>query len=187
MSAETEAADWARAALAQTDAVILDTETTGLHGAEIVQIGILSMAGQVLLDTLVKPSVPITTGAQRVHGISAERVADAPTMVDLLPQLREILGGARVLIYNASYDLGVLENSLHARGVPIDVPLLGAADYDDVMEPYSAWVGDWNDYYGNYRWQKLPGGDHTAIGDCRATLAVLQRIAGRAAEEVSKT
>lgn len=185
MSAETEAAEWARAALAQTDAVILDTETTGLHGAEVVQIGILSMTGQVLLDTLVKPSIPITTGAIRVHGITAERVADAPTIADLLPQLREILGGARVLIYNSHYDVGVLETSLLARGVPCDWPLLGAADYCDVMEPYSAFIGDWSDYHGNYRWQRLPGGDHTAIGDCRATLAVLQRMAATVKEQAT--
>lgn len=177
MNDRQAAAEWARKVLARPDAVILDTETTGLYGAEIVQIGILSMDGQVLLDTLVKPSVPIEPGAERIHRISEPMLVDAPTIADLLPQLREILGGAWVIIYNAAYDIQVLENSLVARGLSIDLPVLGAADYECAMEMYSAWVGDWSSYHGNYRWQRLPGGDHTAIGDCRATLEVLKRMA----------
>lgn len=30
----------------------------------------------------------------------------------------------------------------------------------------------------NYRYQRLPGGDHSALGDARATLAVIKRMAG---------
>jgi DNA polymerase-3 subunit epsilon len=48
------------------------------------------------------------------------------------------------------------------------------------MHWYSQWIGDWNDYHGNYKWQRLPGGDHSALGDCRATLAVLKQMAGEA-------
>lgn len=40
------------------DCVILDTETTGLHDAEIVQIAVIDHAGTVLLDTLVNPPHP---------------------------------------------------------------------------------------------------------------------------------
>jgi len=29
----------------------------------------------------------------------------------------------------------------------------------------------------NYRWQRLPGGDHSALSDCLATLKVLQAMA----------
>lgn len=179
MSLEPEIAAWARKVLAKTDAVILDTETTGLHNrAEVVQIGILSMAGQVLLDTLVKPTCAIPLDAQRIHRITDAMVADAPTIADLLPQLRELLGGARVIIYNAAYDTRILEQSLRAHSLVIDVPLFGASSYDCAMEAYAEWVGDWSSYHQSYRYQRLPGGDHTAIGDSRACLAVLRRMAG---------
>jgi DNA polymerase-3 subunit epsilon len=39
------------------------------------------------------------------------------------------------------------------------------------------WVGE-PGWRGGFRWQKLPGGDHSAIGDARATLAVIRRMAG---------
>jgi DNA polymerase-3 subunit epsilon len=48
------------------------------------------------------------------------------------------------------------------------------------MHWYAQFVGDWNEYHGNYKWQRLPGGDHSALGDCRATLAVLKEMAAEA-------
>lgn len=45
------------------------------------------------------------------------------------------------------------------------------------MHLYSEFVGEWNDYFGNNKWQKLPGGDHSAVGDCLATLEVIKYIA----------
>lgn len=46
-----------------------------------------------------------------------------------------------------------------------------------VMNYYFQYCGEWNDYHQNYTWQKLPGGDHPAIGYCRATLAVIKEMA----------
>ncbi|NJO78661.1 MAG: hypothetical protein HC827_09085 [Cyanobacteria bacterium RM1_2_2] len=45
------------------------------------------------------------------------------------------------------------------------------------MKWYSQWVGEWNELHGDYRWQKLPSGDHSALGDCRATLTIIQEMA----------
>lgn len=52
--------------------------------------------------------------------------------------------------------------------------------WDCAMLPYSAYIGDWDDYLKSYKWQKLPGGDHSAIGDCRSTLAIINKMAGDA-------
>jgi hypothetical protein len=35
-----------------------------------------------------------------------------------------------------------------------------------------------NDYHQFYTWQKLPGGDHSALGDCLATLKVIKDMGG---------
>ena len=45
------------------------------------------------------------------------------------------------------------------------------------MYLYNIYVGEWNYLYDNIKWQKLPGGDHSAIGDCKATLELLRKIA----------
>lgn len=169
---------WAAKLLSQPDTLILDTETSGLHGsAEICQIALIDVSGRVLLDTLVRPTRPIPRDASAIHGITDATVADAPTFADLAPQLRELLSGQTVVIYNANFDVRMLEQSARAHQLTYEVPIF-AGEYEDAMEPYSAWCGDWSEYHGNYRWQALPGGDHSALGDARATLAVLKKMAG---------
>lgn len=61
-----------------------------------------------------------------------------------------------------------------------------AATWEDAMEPYAAFVGQWHDYWGSYTWQPLLG-NHQAIGDCRACLELLQTMAAYAlSPEVSR-
>lgn len=128
------ARDWARSLLAKDDWLILDTETTGLHSdAEIVQIAIAAPSGQILLDTLVKPTRPIPPAATRIHGIRDADVAGAPTFAELAPQIRELLSGATVVIYNADYDNRLLEQSAAAHDLTYEVPIFGADKYDCAM------------------------------------------------------
>lgn len=169
------ARDWARALLACPDLMILDTETTGLTtSAQVIQIGIIDQAGAVLLDTLVKPTCRITPEATTIHGITDAMVRGAPTFAALLPRLRALIAGKRIAIYNADFDIRLLRQTATACGVAL--PRLTA---DCVMRAYSSWVGEWNARHGNYRWQPLPGGDHSAIGDARATLALIKKTAER--------
>ncbi|GAA2110795.1 3'-5' exonuclease [Streptomyces synnematoformans] len=198
---------WAAEALVDPDVVVLDTETTGLHGtARIVEIAVLSSSGEVLLDTLVDPSGPIPAEASQLHGITTEMVAGAPAFSRVLPDLERVLEGKRCLIYNDVYDLGRLRHELtlhhldHAARASASTTTAGAGavaeevreqalaaartraaawvdalHVEDVMGPYSDWVGDWNDYWGNNEWQALRGG-HRAAGDCRAVLDCLRAM-----------
>lgn len=56
---------------------------------------------------------------------------------------------------------------------------LGSMVFEDIMIPYSDWCGDWSDYWGNYQWQPLYGGDHRALSDCRAALRQLAEMVER--------
>lgn len=153
---------------------ILDTETTGLHGAEPVDIGVIDLFGNVLASLRVKPSIPITQGAIDVHGITNEAVENAPSFAVIFDDFCEAIGDRTLLIYNAQYDEGVLRNACKAYGLKYpNFPT------ECVMLQYSEFVGEWNHRYGNYKWQKLPAGDHSALGDCRATLRVVEYMASK--------
>ncbi len=169
------ASEWARALLGRTDFVIFDTESTGLGiDAEIVQVGVLSPDGRPLLDTHIKPQGEIEHGASLVHGITAATVAGAPGFSWVWPQqLREQLLGRTVVVYNASYDRNLLKQvcKRHGFDLPADI------DWQCAMEWYAQFVGEWSEYHGSYRWQKLPRSAHTAIDDCRACLALIRHMA----------
>lgn len=177
---------WARDLLADPDTVVLDTETTGLEDdARIVELAAYNVAGQTLLDTLIDPGGPIPPDATDVHGITDQWVAGAPSFAAALPKLTEVLAGRRCLIYNAPYDKGRLrhELTLHYQQTGHDNPEEAAAAWleavriEDVMLPYSEWYGEWSDYWGGWAWQPLYGGDHRALGDCRAVVDRLHDMA----------
>ena len=180
---------WAWETLQRTDVVVLDTETTDIEAALMCQIAIIDLAGAVLLDTLVNPGQPISEGAIFVHGITDAMVADAPTFADLVPQMEQLLHDKTVLAYNADFDAGVIAR--HTRELwGYTAPTLAwnkRISWLDLMEPYAAVVGQWHDYYRSYTWQPLPGGDHTAVGDCRAALDVLKEMASEHQRTLDQT
>ena len=155
--------------------LILDFETTDLHDAEIMQIGIIDCAGNVLMDQLIKPRREPAPGALAVHGITMERVVDAPDLLDVLPQLAELIHGKTVLVYNLPFDKGALSGCLYARNIDPE-PWLQQTKWLDLMIPYSDWYGDWSTYREDYRWQRLEG-THEAVGDCLAALDCLKQMA----------
>lgn len=177
VSDREKASSWARSLMERTDWVILDTETTGMSPVdEIIQIAILSPEGIALLDTLIHPTQPIPASATAVHGITDSQVENSPTFIEKYPETKKIVAGKTVIIYNAAFDLRLLTQTARRYRLP---PLL---DHEEQVEcamlMYSAWVGEeWP--YGGYKWQRLTGGDHTALGDCKATLEIIKKMASR--------
>jgi DNA polymerase III subunit epsilon len=167
---------WAKSLFQHPDSyVILDTETTGLENdAVIVQIGIIDLNGNELVNSLVKPSkkTSIPMGATNIHGITMRMVQDAPNFMDLIPQIEKVVNRKIVLIYNSEYDTRIINQTCRQDGcASIKITC------DCAMKQYSKYVGEWNDYHGNYKFQKLPSGDHSAVGDCQATLKLLKKLA----------
>jgi len=170
---------WARRILASRgECVILDTETTGLYNAEIVEIGIVDLSGNKLLDSLVKPSRPIPREVINIHGIDDEMVAHSPTFSSIYSQIASVIKDKTVLVYNLSFDSDIIKYCCKLHELPrIDLSQKG----DCIMHWFAQWVGDYSDYWGNYTWQPLCGG-HRAAGDCLAALQVIERMAADSPE-----
>ena len=161
------------------DTVILDTETTGLSACEVVQVALIDATGQTLLDTLVKPERPermFDRGrrglcAHDIHGIHPDHLQDAPTFPEFWQQLCALVDDKEIVIYNAGYDLDVLES----QRIEHKLPKLAYRKSYCAMMLYSEYCGArWR--RGGYRYQPLPGGDHSALGDCVATLKIMQSM-----------
>lgn len=170
-----QAVQWARKVLANKEGyswAILDTETTGLSCAEIVEVTIIDIEGNPLINTLVKPKIPIPIEAINIHGITNEMVENAPTFPDIYADLSTICKENKLLIYNADFDVSILHYCCEIYSLPI----LKYNLIQCLMEWYAQWFGDWNSYYKSYKWQPLCGG-HRALSDCQAALALLKEMA----------
>ena len=165
-----------------TQPVFLDTETTGLDpAAEIVEISIVDHNGQVLFDSLVKPLRSIPLDAVRLHGISDEMVSGARSWLHIWPQVDEILRGRMVGIYNAEFDLRLMQQSHRAIGMPWRSPAFRSFD---IMRLFA-------DFTGSQRWMRLEQAgrmcrinlpnSHRALDDSQLARAVFDfmRLDGR--------
>jgi len=124
--------------LSVLEAVVIDTETTGLDPAKvrILQIGAVILRHGMLLDRPVfdrklNPGVPIPPETSKIHGLYAADVAEAPKFGAVHRDLAEFVGDKVLLGHNIGFDLAVLERESALAGVKpfwnhvLDTRLLG--------------------------------------------------------------
>ena len=104
--------------------IVFDVETTGTHKD---RDQIIELSAQQGLSTnapretwRIKPSVPISPGAQRVHGISMNDLKDCESFLAVAPKLRGVFEKADVIVgYNVSFDLDMLQAEFQRAKLPL--------------------------------------------------------------------
>ena len=103
--------------------ILLDTETTGLDwrkGNRVVEIGCVELIKRRPsgnnFHVYLKPDVDFEEGAAEVTGLSLEFLADKPVFADVVDDFLAYVDGAELIIHNASFDMGFLENELSLLG-----------------------------------------------------------------------
>ena len=166
--------------------VVVDTETTGLaYPAEACEIAVIDSKGKILFDSLVKPSIPISKDAERIHGITLRRVKSKPTFAAHSGVLESILEGKNIVSYGAKFDKDILCWSSEPHGIKTNWGNIGS--WWCAMNWYARVWGQPHPVYGTPKWQKLANAvqqqgltvkdAHNALGDCRMTLKLIQRVA----------
>ena len=99
--------------------IILDTETTGLEvlqGHRIIEIGAVLLNDRKKTEehfhTYLNPSRLIDEEASKVHGIMNEDLEDKPYFSEIAEEFLEFVDGATLVIHNAAFDIGFLNNEL---------------------------------------------------------------------------
>lgn len=99
--------------------VFLDTETTGLSpdsGDRIVEIGCVEFVNRRAtgrtFHRYLNPERPNSPGAFDVHQLSDQFLADKPLFAHVVDELIEFVRGAEIVIHNAGFDVGFLEQEL---------------------------------------------------------------------------
>ncbi len=118
--------------------ISLDTETTGLdpkQGHRVIEIGCVEIINRRITDNhfhcYINPQRDIDQGAQAVHGIKNDFLADKPVFNDIVNQLIDYLQGAdEIIIHNAPFDVSFLNHEFTLS--PHQLPTL--ATYADIVD-----------------------------------------------------
>ena len=111
--------------------VFVDVETTGLKATEdaIVQVSALRFFGKKTIDGLnsyVNPLRPIPEKVVAIHGITDDKVKDAPTIDEIKEPFMNLIKDAILVGHNAPFDLDFLNHAFHG--------VLDGVEYIDTME-----------------------------------------------------
>jgi len=105
--------------------IVLDTETTGLdpkQGHRIIELAAIELEGRKIslrrFHRYLNPEREIEAGAVAVHGLTYERLQNEAKFADIATSFMEFIEGAELIIHNAPFDMGFLNNELRLLGLP---------------------------------------------------------------------
>ena len=103
--------------------VVLDTETTGIsikEGHRIVEIGCIELDNLIptknKFHCYLNPERKVSEKAFEVHGYTDDFLASQKKFSDIGDQFLEFIKDKRLIIHNAEFDLGHLNNELYLLG-----------------------------------------------------------------------
>jgi DNA polymerase-3 subunit epsilon len=105
--------------------LVFDVETTGTdkRNDQVIELCVqYGLDGSQSKTWRIKPSCPINPGAQAVHGISMDELADCPSFGEVADEIVAMFADAEVVIgYNIAFDIDMLQAEFGRLGrYPID-------------------------------------------------------------------
>jgi len=167
---------------------VVDLETTGLSPVEgsILEIGavhVIRLTAGEPFETFVRPPAPLSRGIADLTGIDDAMVADAPLPSDALGAFRrwyDEAGPIPFVAHNARFDAGFIARAFETHGLaPLEVPVLCTQRLSRRLLPE---VGRYNldSVCAHFGIRNVAR--HRALGDARATAALLIEMLLRADE-----
>ncbi len=114
--------------------IVLDTETTGLNpngGDRVVEIGCVELVNHILTGesyhVYINPERDMPDEAFQVHGLSEAFLEKHPVFAAVAGDFLGFIGDAKLIIHNASFDMGFLNAELERLGQAM-IPMNRAID-----------------------------------------------------------
>lgn len=105
--------------------IVLDTETTGLkpeEGHRLIEVAAVVITDRRISDEVfhryLNPQRAIDREATMVHGLSAAQLQHEPLFADIAMDFLDFIADDPLVIHNAPFDLGFLNNELAIAGIP---------------------------------------------------------------------
>lgn len=164
--------------LEDPNCLILDTETTGITNARIIELSVIDMGGNTLYSQMFNPGFSLDPVITQLTGITDAMLATMPHFADEIAKIDAIIGGKTIVCWNASFDIRQLEEE-YAKCPAYRFMSKGV----DAMAIYARGMGLKMNRYGNYArklvYAKADLGigdsqEHRSLSDCLDTLAVMK-------------
>ena len=107
--------------------VFIDLETTGTNIAtdrilEIAIIKILPDRSKLVKHKLINPQIPIPKASSDIHGITDEKVKDAPAFKEVANELKQFIDNADLSGYNSNrFDIPLLVEEFLRAGISLEM------------------------------------------------------------------
>lgn len=107
--------------------VFIDLETTGVNIAvdRIVEIAIIKITpdrSKHIKHKLLNPQMPIPKASSDIHGITDEKVKDAPTFKEVANELKQFIDNSDLSGYNSNrFDIPLLMEEFLRSGISLDM------------------------------------------------------------------
>lgn len=156
---------------------IFDIEATGLNVSKdrIVEIAVVKInpdGSQDEYTSLVNPEIPIPQEVVEIHGITNEKIIDAPTFKEIAQKLIEFIGDADLAGYNSNkFDIPMLAEEFLRVGSEID---LSQKKFIDVQNIFHKMEQRTLAAAVQFYCKKDIKDAHSALADTKATWEVLQ-------------
>jgi CBS domain-containing protein len=169
------------APLIAINAVVMDTETTGLDAANarIIEVGAVRLTGGRIADTpplrrLVRPDIPIPVESTRIHGFNDAAVADAPRFPTVWPEVAGYFDNTVLIGHSIGFDLAVLERECARANIPWQSrPSLCTRILSEIVNPA---LSDFSlDRVAGWLGVEVVG-RHSALGDATTAARVFQKL-----------
>jgi len=103
--------------------IVLDTETTGIRpdeGHRIIEVGAVQILNREITSTefhkYIQPNRTVGDSVN-IHGITDKFLINKPQFDQISNDLLSFIEGATLVIHNAPFDLGFLDNELKINGI----------------------------------------------------------------------
>ncbi|MEO6221125.1 MAG: 3'-5' exonuclease [Ginsengibacter sp.] len=157
--------------------VFIDLETTGINLStdRIVEIAIVKVLPdgiKLVKQKIINPQIPIPKSCSDMHGITDEKVKDAPIFKEVANELKQFIDNADLSGYNSNrFDIPLLMEEFLRAGITIDMTNRKMVDVQHIfhmMEKRT--LGAAYKFYC----QKELHNAHSAEADATATWEILE-------------